>query len=45
MEDLNWNDYFDNDREAGGSYEAPDDFEENMAKAKAYMAKKLQAKD
>jgi hypothetical protein len=40
MEDLDWNDYFDNDRECGGSDNEPDDFEESIEKAKIYMASK-----
>ena len=37
MHDLNWNDYFDNDREAGGeSYESPTEREARLARVKAY---------
>ena len=36
MSNLNWNDYFDNDRECGGSYESPDDYNARVARVKAY---------
>jgi hypothetical protein len=39
--DLEWNDYFDNDREAGGSsesYETPDEYQARVARVKAYLA-------
>ena len=36
MEHLNWNDYFDNDRECGGEYESPDERKARLARVKAY---------
>ena len=37
MNDLNWNDYFDNDREAGGEcYESPSEYAARVARVKAY---------
>ena len=34
MNDLDWNDYFDNDREAGGDYETPDEYNARVLKNK-----------
>jgi hypothetical protein len=36
VSNLNWNDYFDNDKECGGSYESPDDYNARVARVKAY---------
>jgi hypothetical protein len=36
MNDLDWNDYFDNDRECGGNYESPDEYNARVARVKAY---------
>ena len=36
MNDLDWNDYFDNDRESGGSYESTDEKKAREARVKAY---------
>ena len=44
MSDLNWNDYFDNDRECGGFDDIEDDLELSIINAKSYINRKAKTK-
>jgi hypothetical protein len=44
MNDLNWNDYFDNDRECGGFDDIEDDLELSIINAKSYINRKAKTK-
>ena len=45
MNDLNWNDYFDNDRECGGFDDIEDDLELSIINAKSYINRKAKTKE